>query len=211
MTKIAKVKHEYTLLPRKAMQKVVFTRLNNLPNNDRAITPADHTILAYPFSDLTITSHVRPEYVIYNAGKKISRNTKELGDLYPTHILTFYKILGLYNRWMEDVPTEFLELEFETPSHTNTSASSRTNLRRRKNPFLNSESPTPSSKRRYAQGGGGKGQDGREMSNCPSGFTYKTLQMLQTVDRETEYQLKMSNVRGWQEQVASRRRVCSLV
>lgn len=54
------------------MKKVAFLRLNDLPNDDSAITSADHTILTYPFSNLTITSHVRPEYVM---GKKISRHT----------------------------------------------------------------------------------------------------------------------------------------
>jgi len=76
---MVKVEHEYTLLPRNTMKKGCL-RLNTLPNDDSAITSVDHTILTYPFSNLTITSHVRPEYVIYNAGKKISRHTLELAE-----------------------------------------------------------------------------------------------------------------------------------
>ena len=187
-----KVEHEYTLLPRNTMKKVAFLRLNDLPNDDSAITSADHTILTYPFSNLTITSHVRPEYVIYNAGKKISRHTLELAEQYPEYNTTFLQILGMYNSWTEDVPSKFLEQE---QSKTNTSASSQTNPRRRKN-LWNNDSPTPSSKRQKTRDGSGKTQGGDGVMKHSARLTYGSLQKLETVDWER----KMSSVRGWQEQ-----------
>ena len=178
------------------MQRVAFLRLNNLPNDNCAITLVDHTILTYPFSNLTITSHIRPEYVIYNAGKKIFRHTLELAEQYPEYNVTFLQILGIYNSWMEDVPSEFLEQE---QSETNTSASSHTNPRQRKNLWDN-DSPTPSSKRRKTrgrsgktQGGGEKAQGGGGMTNCSACLTYRSLQKLDTVD----WKRKISSVCGW--------------
>lgn len=123
------------------MKKVAFLRLITCPTT----IPQLHRRII-PFLPIPLATCVRPEYVIYNAGKKISRHTLELAEQYPEYNANFLQILGMYNSWTEDVPSELLE------SEANTSASSQTNPGRRKN-LWNDDSPTLSPKRQKTRGG----------------------------------------------------------
>lgn len=161
-------------LPKSKLKGCIIAHQHTVTNDD---TPSiDHfRLYAYPFHDYPIVeSHLRPQFVILEAGRKLKR----LPDKYIPGLLTRYPILtqvsDLYESWTAALPKDVLtDKGFNPPSsqeHSEDEDDNKTARGRYKNPrkcFGDDGSPTKHVKRvkdRKSDGGkGGKQQRDAEM------------------------------------------------
>lgn len=94
-------------LPLDIINELAINRQNTIPSNK---SDEDFTRHHYPFSTLPLLkSHIRPHYVIFNAGLKLfwlSKHDSRKCDSLVTEFPTLGTIISLYKAWLYPVPID---------------------------------------------------------------------------------------------------------